>query len=163
MLADIAVGRQPRSGGDRLQALDLLWYFARPWPVDRRLLLTEVKTVTLSEFDNERNLRLWAAWDEDAAVDWGNGPAYALTLYRILLAVATDGELRRPVEYLLRHARNPLLRSQVSRMAYRCEGVRLSSPRQSSNEEHVAHILNEQRAHRRDAGPQRTEDAKWAE
>src|SRR5688500_4635217 len=55
LLADIAVGREPRSGGDRLQALDVLWYFTRPWPVDRRQLLAEVKSVILSEFDDEQN------------------------------------------------------------------------------------------------------------
>lgn len=150
LMAAIATGQDPRFAKERLKALDVLWLLTRPWPEDCRRLLLEAKDTLLAEFSRKDNLVRWAAWDEEAHLDgWCEGPAYALTLYSILLAVAEDDELQPVVDFLLTHTKSEEFRSQLVRRPRQVEGIRLSSPLQFTREQHTEHFLREQLEHRR--------------
>jgi hypothetical protein len=108
-----------------------------------------LKDPFLRELVDEANVIRWTTWDSGrSSPPWHEGPATAVFLYRILLVVATDDELREPLERLMR-SRDPKLPKKL-RMAHGlAEGMRLSSSRQITQAEAVQKHASAFRRHRR--------------
>jgi hypothetical protein len=137
LLGETAVGRLGDWAPWRNAAGFLLDNLLNPWPQDHRHVLAGLKDVFLQELGDEANLIRWTTWGSDpSGPPWHEGPGVAVWLYRILLTVATDDELREPLERLMR-SRDPKLPKKL-RMAHElAEGMRLASSRQITKAEAV--------------------------
>ena len=157
LLAETAVGRVPGAEWRPFHALDVLYRLSRPWPEDHRLLVRdEAKDVLLREFSDEAKLDLWASWEEGyGTVDRVHGPCYALSLYAVLLAVASDEDLAAPLNRLLLGARDTQFRKTLGRGARLQEGARLCSERQLTKEQSFRRYLEVWREMSREAKEKR--------
>jgi hypothetical protein len=137
LLGETAMGRLEDWAPWRNAAEFLLTKLLNPWPDDHRHVLVGLKDVFLRELGDEANVIRWTTWDSDpSGPAWHEGPATAVFLYRLLLVVATDDELREPLERLMR-SRDPKLPKKLRLAHELAEGLRLTSARQITKAEAV--------------------------
>ena len=137
LLGETAIGRLGEWASWRNAAEFLLGTLLAPWPDDHRNVLVGLKDLFLRELGDETNMIRWTTWESGpSSPPWHEGPATAVSLYRILLVVATDDELRDPLERLMR-ARDPKLPEKLRLAHDLAEGMRLTSSRQVTQAEAV--------------------------
>lgn len=135
LLGEAALGRIAELALWKNAAEFLLWPLVGPWPQDDRDVLVGLKDTFLRELSDPANMAKWTSWYPDPSnPPWHEGPVMAVFLYRILLAVASDDELREPLEQLMK-ARDEKLRERLRLAHELADGTRLCSTSQITKAE----------------------------